>query len=86
MSFTLLQVGNDRRAESEYCLKRLDEWIKLFDWKRNPKNINMDWEGDCMDPDYVNKWDHNYNIPDLCPDMRPEYHPTGFTYILPQLG
>ena len=39
---------------SEYCLKRLDQWIKLFDWKRNPKNMNMDWEGDCMDPDYVN--------------------------------
>ena len=59
--------GDERRAESEYCLKRLEEWIKLFDWKRNPKNMNMDWEGDCMDPDYVNKWDRNYNIPDLIP-------------------
>ena len=70
--------GDDRRAESEYCLKRLDEWIKLFDWKRNPKNMNMDWEGDCMNPEYVNKWDHDYSIPNLYPDMRPEYHPTGF--------
>ena len=23
--------GEDRRAESEYCLEKLDEWIKLFD-------------------------------------------------------
>ena len=70
--------GEDRRAESEYCLERLAEWIKLFDWKRNPKNVNMDWEGECMDAGYLGKWDRTYTIPDLYPEMRPEYHPTSF--------
>ena len=70
--------GEDRRAESEYCLERLAEWIKLFDWKRNPKNVNMNWEGECMDAGYLSKWDRTYTIPDLYPEMRPEYHPTSF--------
>ena len=70
--------GEDRRAESEYCLEKLDEWIKLFDWKSNPKNVNMDWEGECMDAEYVGKWDRTYSIPDLHPEMRPEYHPSSF--------
>ena len=70
--------GEDRRAESEYCLEKLDEWISLFEWKSNPENVNMDWEGECMDAEYVGKWDRNYSIPDLHPEMRPECHPTSF--------
>ena len=70
--------GEDRRLESQYCLERLSEWIKLFNWKGNPKNMNMDWEGECMDADYLSKWDRTYTIPDLYPEMRPEYHPTSF--------
>ena len=70
--------GEDRRQESEYCLERLEAWIKLFNWKGKPKNVNMDWEGACLDAEYLSKWDRAYTIPDLCPEMRPEYHPTSF--------
>ena len=70
--------GEDRRQESEYCLQALEEWIKLFNWKGNPKNMNMDWDGSCLDADYLSKWDRTYTIPDLYPEMRPEYHPTSF--------
>ena len=70
--------GVERRQESEYCLQRLEEWTKLFNWKTKIVNMNMDWHGTCMDSDYVNKWDRNYTIPDLYPAARPEYHPTNF--------
>ena len=70
--------GEDRQRESEYCLETLEAWIGLFRWKNNPKNINMDWEGTWLDPDFLRKWDKNYTIPDLHPEMRPEYHPTSF--------
>ena len=70
--------GDDRRQESEYCLEALEEWISLFTWKNNPTNISMDWEGTWLDSDFLSKWDRNYTIPDLHPEMRPEYHPTSF--------
>ena len=70
--------GEDRRRESEYCLETLEAWIGLFRWKTNPKNISMDWEGTWLDPDFLRKWNKNYTIPDLHPEMRPEYHPTSF--------
>ena len=37
--------GDERRAESEYCLQRLQEWIAMFKWENKPTNICMDWEG-----------------------------------------
>ena len=70
--------GDDRRQESEYCLERLEAWISLFKWKNNPTNISMDWEGTWLDSDFLTKRDRNYTIPDLHPEMRPEYHPTSF--------
>ena len=70
--------GEDRRRESEYCLETLEAWIGLFRWKNNPTNISMDWEGTWLDTDFLRKWDRKYTIPDLHPEMRPEYHPTSF--------
>ena len=68
----------ERRQESEYCLKRLEEWIAMFKWDKNPKNVDMDWEGDWLDSDFVKKWDHNYVIPDVVLETKPEYHPTRY--------
>ena len=68
----------DRRLESQYCLQRLDEWIALFKWDKNPKNINMDWEGDWLDHDFVKNWDRNYIIPEVELEMKPEHHPTSY--------
>ena len=69
---------DDRRQESKYCLEALEAWIGLFTWKNNPTNISMDWEGTWLDSDFLSKWDRNDTIPDLHPELRPEYHPTSF--------
>ena len=70
--------GDDRRQESEYCLDRLAQWVNLFKWNDNPVNIEMDWEGAWLDSDFVSKWNRNYVIPDVEPEMKPEYHPTSY--------
>ena len=68
----------ERRQESEYCLQRLAEWIAMFNWDKKPKNVDMDWEGEWLDSDFVKKWDHNYVIPEVAIEMKPEYHPTRY--------
>ena len=68
----------ERRQESEYCLKRLAEWVAMFKWDKGPKNIDMDWEGDWLDSDFVKKWDQDYVIPDVVLEMKPEFHPTRY--------
>ena len=44
--------GADRRLESQYCLQKLEEWIALFKWDQNPKNMNMDWDGEWLDHEF----------------------------------
>ena len=62
----------ERRQESEYCLQRLAEWIAMFNWDKKPQNVDMDWEGEWLDPDFVKKWDQYYVIPDVTIEMKPE--------------
>ena len=57
--------GADRRLESQYCLQKLDEWIALFKWDQNPKNMNMDWDGEWLDHDLLHRWESTYVIPDV---------------------
>ena len=38
----------------------------------------MDWEGTWLDAEFLAKWHRTYSIPDLYPEMSPEYHPTSF--------
>ena len=57
--------GDSRRQESEYCLQRLEEWISMFDKRKLPKKMEMDWEGDWMSPDLIQRWDHRFEIPDV---------------------
>ena len=66
---------HERRQESDYCLQRLEEWIAMFKWDKDPKNIEMDWEGNWLDPNFVKNWDRNYVIPDVVLETKPEYHP-----------
>ena len=70
--------GEDRRLASQYCLQKLAEWIAMFKWDNKPKNIDMDWEGDWLDYNFVKNWDRNYVIPDVEPEMKPEHHPTSY--------
>ena len=70
--------GDSRRQESEYCLQRLDEWISMFDKRKMPKKMEMDWEGDWLSPDLVQRWDHRYVIPDVTLELKPELHPTRY--------
>ena len=69
---------DERRQESDYCLKRLAEWIAMFKWEKKPKNVAMDWDGDWLDPDFVRSWDRDYVIPDVALEMQSEYHPTRY--------
>ena len=70
--------GDDRRMESLYCLQKLEEWIAMFNWNKNPKNIDMDWEGKWLDYDFVSNWNRDYVIPDVELEMKPEHHPTSY--------
>ena len=36
------------------------------------------WEGAWLDSEFVSNWDRNYVIPNVQPEMRPEYHPTSY--------
>ena len=69
---------DERRQESEYCLQQLEEWISMFDRKKMPKNMEMDWDGEWLSPDFVKHWDRNYVIPDVVLELKPEFHPTRF--------
>ena len=70
--------GADRRLESQYCLQKLEEWIALFKWDQDPKNIAMDWEGEWLDYELIKNWDRNYVIPDVELELKPEHHPTSY--------
>ena len=70
--------GADRRLESQYCLQKLEEWIALFKWDQNPKNMNMDWDGEWLDHDLLHRWESTYVIPDVELELKPEYHPTSY--------
>ena len=58
-----------------------------------PKKMEMDWEGDWLSPDLVQRWDHRYVIPDVILELKPEFHPmkyhvqsTAVRMILPAKG
>ena len=68
----------ERRQESEYCLQQLEEWISLFDRRKMPKNMEMDWDGVWLSSDFVKRWDRNYVIPDVALELKPEFHPTRY--------
>ena len=69
---------DDRRLESQYCPQKLEEWIALFKWDKDPKNMSMDWEGAWLDYHFVQNWDRNYVIPDVELELKPEHHPTSY--------
>ena len=68
----------DRRQESEHCLQQLEEWISMFDKRKMPKNMEMDWDGEWLSPDFVKRWDRNYVIPGVVLELKPEFHPTRY--------
>ena len=43
-----------------------------------PKNMEMDWDGEWLSPDFVKKWDRNYIIPDVTLQTKPDLHPTRY--------
>ena len=67
---------DDRRQESEYCLQQPEEWISIFDKRKMPKNMEMDWDGEWLSPDLVKRWNRNYVILDVTLELKPEFHPT----------
>ena len=69
---------DDRRQESEYRLQQLQEWISMFDKNKMPKNMEMDWDGEWLSPDFVKNWDRNYVIPGVVLELKPEFHPTRY--------
>ena len=52
----------------------------MFDRKKMPKNMKMDWDGEWLSPDFVKHWDRNYVIPDVVLEMKPEFHPHKTSY------
>ena len=69
---------DDRGQESEYCLQQLEEWISMFDKRKMPKNMEMDWDGEWLSPDLVKRWNRNYVISDVTLELKPEFHPTRY--------
>ena len=68
----------ERRRESDYCLEQLNAWTAMFDKTNVPKNMEMDWDGEWLSPDFVKNWDRNYVIPEVPLQMKPELHPTRY--------
>ena len=68
----------ERRQESEYCLQRLDDWISMFDKRKLPQNMEIDWNGDWLSPDLLQRWNQRYMIPEVVLELKPEFHPTRY--------
>ena len=69
---------DERRRESDYCLEQLNAWVSMFDKRNMPKNMEMDWDGEWLSYDFVNKWNRDYIIPEVTLQMNPEFHPTRY--------